>query len=91
MVHKSLKPLEEMTNPPPKATWPLIERMHFRTHSIKYRHYFMIPIDIIFLTDTRLSNTETKTVCQPVKRGKLQNSNHLHNIEHMILSICQNV
>ena len=24
-------------------------------------------------------NTETKTVCQTVKRGKIHNSNHLHN------------
>ena len=26
-------------------------------------------------------NTETKTVCQTVKRGKIQNSYHLHNIQ----------
>ena len=26
-------------------------------------------------------NTETKTVCQTVKRGKIQNSNHLHNVK----------
>ena len=25
-------------------------------------------------------NTETKTVCQTVKRGKIQNSNHLQNV-----------
>ena len=27
-------------------------------------------------------NTETKTVCQTVKRGKIQNSNYLHNVKH---------
>ena len=29
-------------------------------------------------------NTETKTVCQTVKRGKIQNSNHLHNVKHVV-------
>ena len=27
-------------------------------------------------------NTETKTVCQTVKRGKIQNNNHLQNVKH---------
>lgn len=50
----------------------------------------MLLIDIC-LTDTWLSNSEPKTVCQTVKRDKIQNSkdkiqnsNHLHNVEHMI-------
>ena len=29
-------------------------------------------------------NTETKRVCQTVKRGKIQNSNHLHNVKHVV-------
>ena len=29
-------------------------------------------------------NTETKTVSQTVKRGKIQNSNHLHNVKHVV-------
>ena len=29
-------------------------------------------------------NTETKTVCQTVKRCKIQNSNHLHNVKHVV-------
>ena len=36
-------------------------------------------------------NTETKTVCQTVKRGKIQNSNHLHNIKHVVQSTLQNM
>ena len=28
-------------------------------------------------------NTETKTVCQTVKRGKIQNSNYLHNVKQV--------
>ena len=36
-------------------------------------------------------NTETKTVCQPVKRGKIQNSNHLHNVKHLVQSTLQNM
>ena len=31
-------------------------------------------------------NTETKTVCQTVKRGKIQNSNHLHDVKHVVQS-----
>ena len=34
-------------------------------------------------------NTETKTVSQTVKRGKIQNSNHLHNVKHVVQSIFQ--
>ena len=29
-------------------------------------------------------NTGTKTVSQTVKRGKIQNSNHLHNVKHVV-------
>ena len=29
-------------------------------------------------------NTETKTVCQTV--NKIQNSNHLHNVKHVVQS-----
>ena len=36
-------------------------------------------------------NTETKTVCQTVKRGKIQNSNHVHNVQHMVQSTLQNM
>ena len=36
-------------------------------------------------------NTETKTVCQTVKRGKIQNSNHLHNVKHVEQSTLQNI
>ena len=31
-------------------------------------------------------NTETKTVSQTVKRGEIQNSNHLHNVKHVVQS-----
>ena len=31
-------------------------------------------------------NTEPKTVSQTVQRGKIQNSNHLHNVKHVIQS-----
>ena len=34
-------------------------------------------------------NTETKTVSQTVKRGKIQNSNHLHNVKHVVQSTFQ--
>ena len=34
-------------------------------------------------------NTETKPVCQTVKRGKIQNSNHLHNVNHVVQSTFQ--
>ena len=33
---------------------------------------------------------ETKTVSQTVKRGKRQNSNHLHNVKQVIQSTFQN-
>ena len=36
-------------------------------------------------------NTETKTVCQTVKRGEIQNSNHLHNVKHVVQSTLQNM
>ena len=36
-------------------------------------------------------NTETKTVCQTVKRGKIQNSNHLHNVKHVVQSTLPNM
>ena len=36
-------------------------------------------------------NTETKTVCKTVKRGKIQNSNHLHNVKHVVQSTLQNM
>ena len=36
-------------------------------------------------------NTETKTLCQTVKRGKIQNSNHLHNVKHVVQSTLQNM
>ena len=36
-------------------------------------------------------NTETKTVCKTVKRGKIQNSNHLHNVQHVVKSTLQNM
>ena len=35
--------------------------------------------------------TETKTVCQTVKRGKIQNSNHLHNVKPVVQSTLQNM
>ena len=35
--------------------------------------------------------TETKTVCQTVKRDKIQNSNHLHNVKHVVQSTLQNM
>ena len=35
-------------------------------------------------------DTETKTVSQTVKRGKIQNSNHLHNVKHVVKSTFQN-
>ena len=34
-------------------------------------------------------NAETKTVSQTVKRGKIQNSNHLHNVKHVVQSTFQ--
>ena len=36
-------------------------------------------------------STETKTVRQTVKRGKIQNSNHLHNVKHVVQSTLQNM
>ena len=36
-------------------------------------------------------NTETRTVSQTVKRGKIQNSNHLHNVKHVVQSTLQNM
>ena len=36
-------------------------------------------------------NTETKTVCQTVKRSIIQNSNHLHNVKHVVQSTLQNM
>ena len=36
-------------------------------------------------------NTETKTVSQTVKRGKIQNSNHLHIVKHVVQSTFQNM
>ena len=36
-------------------------------------------------------NTETNTVCQTVKIGKIQNSNHLHNVKHVVQSTLQNM
>ena len=36
-------------------------------------------------------NTETKTVCQTVKRGYIQNSNHLHDVKHVVQSTLQNM
>ena len=36
-------------------------------------------------------NTETKTVCQTVKRDKIQNSNHLHYVKHVVQSTLQNM
>ena len=35
-------------------------------------------------------NTETKKVSQTVKRGSIQNSNHLHNVKHVVQSTFQN-
>ena len=34
---------------------------------------------------------KTKTVCQTVKRGKIQNSIHLHNVKHVVQSTLQNM
>ena len=31
-------------------------------------------------------DSETKTVSQNVERGNIQNSNHLHNIKHVVQS-----
>ena len=31
-------------------------------------------------------NTETKTISQTVRRGKIQTSNHLHNVKHVVQS-----
>ena len=36
-------------------------------------------------------NTETKTVSQNVERGKIQKSNHLHNLKHVVQSKFQNM
>ena len=36
-------------------------------------------------------NTETKTVCQTVKKGKIQNSNHLHKVKNVVQSTSQNM
>ena len=36
-------------------------------------------------------NTETETVCQTVKGGKIQNNNHLHNVQHVVQSTLQNM
>ena len=36
-------------------------------------------------------NTETKSVYQTVKGGKIQNSNHLHNVKHVVQSTLQNM
>ena len=36
-------------------------------------------------------NTETKTVCQTVKRGKILNSNHLYNVKHVVQSTLKNM
>ena len=36
-------------------------------------------------------NTETKTVCQTAKRGKIQNNNHLHNLKQVVQSTLQNM
>ena len=36
-------------------------------------------------------NTESKTVSQTVKRGNIQNSNHLHNVKHVVKSTFQNM
>ena len=36
-------------------------------------------------------NIETKTVSQTVKRGKRQNRNHLHNVNHVVQSTFQNM
>ena len=36
-------------------------------------------------------NTGTKTVSQTVKRGKIQNINHLHNVKHVVQSTLQNM
>ena len=34
--------------------------------------------------------TETKTVSQTVKTGIIQNSNHLHDVKHVVQSTFQN-
>ena len=34
--------------------------------------------------------TVSKTVSQAVKRGKIQNSNHLNNVKHVVQSTFQN-
>ena len=65
--------------------------LRFKTHASIYLRYFMIVIDIISLTGTWLSNTLSKTICQRVRRGKIQNSNHLHNEENMMQSTFENV
>ena len=36
-------------------------------------------------------NIETKTVCKTVKTGKIQNSNHLHDVKHVVHSTLQNM
>ena len=36
-------------------------------------------------------NTETQTVCQTVKRGKIQNSNYVHSAKHVVQSTLQNM
>ena len=54
-----------------------------------YRHSFKFLIDISCLT--WLSSTETKAVYQTVKRDRIQTSDHLHNVGHVIQSTFQNV
>ena len=36
-------------------------------------------------------DTETKTVSQTVKRGKIQYNNHLQNVKHVVQSTFQNM
>ena len=36
-------------------------------------------------------NIETKSVSQTAKRGKIQNSNHLQNVKHVVQSTFQNM
>ena len=36
-------------------------------------------------------DTESKTVKQTVKRGKIQTNNRLHNVKHVVQSTFQNI
>ena len=46
--------------------------------------------EIVGLKGREGGGTVSKTANQAVKRGKIQNSNHLHNVKHVVQSTFQN-